>query len=107
VSKGRKNNVLPSVLALRFDDEEDALNISGILFFGVEKSQSLTLTWILWAKQYCSRDPDTEISDEVRQVYDFYRKFIDPDNRKEGRRVVAALLLVRSKQAEGSSDWKR
>ena len=59
--------------------------------FGVEKSQSLTWAWILWAHKTCPPDSDQGIAGEVEQAYDFYRQCIEPSNRKAGKQALQAL----------------
>jgi hypothetical protein len=72
--------------------------------FGVEKSQALTWTWILWSKKNCQPDTDAEIVEEVAEAYDFYRKHITSANRKEGERMLAMLREDHSKRANTTQD---
>jgi TPR repeat protein len=65
--------------------------------FGVEKNQSMTWVWILWAKKHCNSDTDAEIVQEVNEAYDFYRKCISSENRKLGARTLADIRAARRK----------
>lgn len=67
---------------------------------GVEKSQALTWTWILWARKNCQPDDDAEIVAEVAEAYQFYQKYITPAHRKEGKRVLATLREEYSQWAD-------
>jgi TPR repeat protein len=67
--------------------------------FGVEKSQSLTWTWILCAHKHCLPDSDADIAQEVTQTYDFYRQSITPANRNAGKEALGALRTADARKS--------
>jgi TPR repeat protein len=75
--------------------------------FGVERSQPLAWTWILWAKKYCSPDPDVEIAEEVSEAYEFCRQCITSANRKAGKQALAALRAAQCTQADRAAGHKK
>jgi uncharacterized protein len=69
------------------------------LGLGVEKSMPLTWTWVRWAKECCLPPDDAEDVAEIAASYAFYKDCLDPDDRKEGDRVLKELEKSRSRNA--------
>jgi TPR repeat protein len=59
---------------------------------GVEKSAPLTWTWVKWAKEHCKPRADTGEADEVEEAYEFFGQWLNEEDRREGERILAALL---------------
>lgn len=71
---------------------------------GVDRSQPLTWSWILWAMTYCGQSSDTEIAEETRSAYSFYRQTISDENRLAGEialQELCAAYLARSGENSG------
>ena len=75
--------------------------------FGAESSQSMTWTWISWAKEHCSVESDAEIAQEVSESYDFYRQVITKENRTQGDRTLAELRAAHDKRSNKPHSPKR
>jgi hypothetical protein len=62
------------------------------LGLGVEENAALTWTWIKWAKDHCRTGGDADSANEVAETYEFYGQWLSEEDRREGERVLAALL---------------
>ena len=68
------------------------LSIIHNLGLGVDKNQPLAWTWIKWAKERCSPPNDAGEAMGIDGAYGFYDKWMSEADRREGERVLAALL---------------
>jgi hypothetical protein len=59
---------------------------------GAERSAPLAWTWIRWAKEHCKPLAGTGEADEVAEAHAFYSEWLGEEDRREGERVLAALL---------------
>jgi TPR repeat protein len=65
------------------------------LGLGAKKSMPLTWTWAKWLKENC---PPSELADEAaenEEAYAFYKDCLSDDDRKQGERVLKALISAR------------
>jgi len=62
------------------------------LGLGVKESESLTWTWIKWAKGHCKPSGDPDEAAEIGSTLGFYEEWLSDEARAEGERVLAALL---------------
>jgi TPR repeat protein len=62
------------------------------LGLGVGESASLAWTWITWAKDHCQPVGDGDAAHEVAETHEFYSQWLSEEDRREGERVLAALL---------------
>lgn len=59
---------------------------------GAEQSAPLAWTWIRWAKRHCRPGTDPGEAGEIDEACGFYAERLDEADRREGERVLAALL---------------